>query len=490
MVAYLKKPEGSEGFHQIVDFLNASHISNMKRASKGYTGENIPLFPAINVQGPVVQGEGSTHPPKSPTQTPIADVAASTGVDVRYGGATTTVTSLEAGQGCGNINKTPTMPHDSPLPRVNTLGSDEGSMTQQELMVFCITLSKKVESLQIDLKQTKQIYGTAYTKLIKKVKKLEKTVKSNQTRRRARIVVSDDEDDLEDPSKQGRKIAEIDQDLGISLEVSTTEKDVSTAEPVSTTGAAVTTASVAVSTASPTRNTRVSTADDITMAETLVFIRKSAAKDKGKGKMAESETVQTKTKLQQEQERLDFEAAMRLQVELEEEERQRIAMVHEAASSFNVEEWEDIQARIEADEELVQRLQAKEREKYTEAEQERMLAELSPIRNTRVSTADDITMAKTLVYIRKIATKDKGKGKMDESETVQTKTKLQQEQKRLDFEAVVRLQAELGEEERQRISKVHEAARSLNVKEWEVLGIIDLMRQKNKRMKQKDPNLH
>ncbi|GJR64011.1 hypothetical protein Tco_0010076 [Tanacetum coccineum] len=26
MVAYLKKPEGSEGFHQIVDFLNACHI--------------------------------------------------------------------------------------------------------------------------------------------------------------------------------------------------------------------------------------------------------------------------------------------------------------------------------------------------------------------------------------------------------------------------------------------------------------------------------
>ncbi|GJT58203.1 hypothetical protein Tco_0993257 [Tanacetum coccineum] len=26
MVAYLKKTEGSEGFHQIVDFINASHI--------------------------------------------------------------------------------------------------------------------------------------------------------------------------------------------------------------------------------------------------------------------------------------------------------------------------------------------------------------------------------------------------------------------------------------------------------------------------------
>ncbi|GKB56944.1 hypothetical protein Tco_0913130, partial [Tanacetum coccineum] len=50
--------------------------------------------------------------------------------------------------------------------------------------------------------------------------------------------------------------------------------------------------------------------------------------------------------------------------------------VHEATSSFNVEEWEGIQARVEADEELVQRLQAEETEKYTEAEQARMLAEL------------------------------------------------------------------------------------------------------------------
>ncbi|GKA91507.1 hypothetical protein Tco_0813377 [Tanacetum coccineum] len=208
MVSYLKKPEGSEGFHQIVDFLNASHIryaltenptiyvslirqfwetattrrlvngeieltttidgkvkivteasvrrhlqladsdgisslpnteifeqlslmGNMKRASKGYTGENIPLFPAMIIQGPVVQGEGSTHSveshhtptsapstsqppisltfrrtnrhksvvpqPRSPTQSPLADKATSIGVDVRYGGATTTVTGLEAG---------------------------------------------------------------------------------------------------------------------------------------------------------------------------------------------------------------------------------------------------------------------------------------------------------------------------------------------------------------------------------------------------------
>ncbi|GJW41388.1 hypothetical protein Tco_0067233 [Tanacetum coccineum] len=340
------------------------------------------MYSGINIRTMIFnKGEGSTHPvesyhtptsapsnsqppisptsrrtnrqeyvvpqPRSPTQTPIADEAASTGVDVRYGGATTTVTGLEAGQGSGNIDKTPTMPQDSPLPR-------------------------KVESLETDLKQTKLTYGAAYTKLIKKVKKLENKVKSIQARRRARIIVSDDEDDLEDPSKQGRKIAKIDQDPAISLvqhdaeiqgrhehdmefdfdldaakDVSTAEKDVSTAKPVSTAGAAVTTASVAVST----------------------------AKDKAKAKMDESEskTTQTKTKMQQEQERLGYERAVGLQVELEEDERQGIARVHKAASSFNVEEWEDIQARVEADEELAQRLQAEEREMYTEAEQARML---------------------------------------------------------------------------------------------------------------------
>ncbi|GJX39744.1 putative ribonuclease H-like domain-containing protein [Tanacetum coccineum] len=200
--------------------------------------------------------------PRSPTQTPIADEAASTGVDVRYGGATITVTGLEAGHGSGQYEL-------------------------KQLMVFMTTLSKKVECLETDLKQTKLTYGDAYTKLIKKVKKLENKVKSSQARRRVRIIVSDDEDDFEDPSKQGKKIAEIDQDPAISLEqhdveiqerhehdmefnfdldaakdVSTAEKDVSTDKPVSTAGAAVTTASVDVST----------------------------AKDKGKAKMDESKS--------------------------------------------------------------------------------------------------------------------------------------------------------------------------------------------------------
>ncbi|GJW00883.1 hypothetical protein Tco_1556134 [Tanacetum coccineum] len=75
-------------------------------------------------------------------------------------------------------------------------------------------------------------------------------------------------------------------------------------------------------------------------------------KDKGKGIMTESKPEQTKTKLQQRQEIAGYEAAIRLQEWLDEEERQRISRVHEEASSFNIKEWENIQATIEADEEL------------------------------------------------------------------------------------------------------------------------------------------
>ncbi|GKD94868.1 hypothetical protein Tco_1374705 [Tanacetum coccineum] len=67
---------------------------------------------------------------------------------------------------------------------------------------------------------------------------------------------------------------------------------------------------------------------------------------------------------------------MRLQEELDEEERQRMARVHATAQSFTEEEWENIRARVEADEELTQRLQAEERNKYSKVDQAKMLVDL------------------------------------------------------------------------------------------------------------------
>ncbi|GKA26678.1 hypothetical protein Tco_0712787 [Tanacetum coccineum] len=110
------------------------------------------------------------------------------------------------------------MPHESPLHSLHSLGRDEGSLSLNELMDLCTSLSKKVEGLESELKQTKQTYSTTLTKLILRVKKLEQIVKASKSRRRVRVVEFDDEEDLEDPFKQGRSLIEdLDMDAGISL---------------------------------------------------------------------------------------------------------------------------------------------------------------------------------------------------------------------------------------------------------------------------------
>nr|GEX85738.1 hypothetical protein [Tanacetum cinerariifolium] len=216
-----------------------------------------------------IRQETEVPRPSSHPHTNVADEAASTGMDVRHGGVATTFTSLDIGQGSGNINRTPSMPHDSPLPRVHTLRSDEGRMQHNELMDLVTKLSDKVVTLETDLKQTKKVYGVAYTKLIMKGRKIDEIDQGPN------ILLIQHDVEIQGRYDQDTKL---NLDFDIAKEVSTAEKEVSTVEPVSTASAAVTTTSVDVSPASPTR--RVSTADDITMAETFVYIRRSAAKDK------------------------------------------------------------------------------------------------------------------------------------------------------------------------------------------------------------------
>ncbi|GJW50770.1 hypothetical protein Tco_0092121 [Tanacetum coccineum] len=177
----------------------------MKRAFKGYTGVDTPLFQTLLVQGQTLQGKGSTIPVEShhtPTSAPST---------LQPPNSSPSMPTSHV------VEEVAPMPHDSPLPGVHSLRSDEGGLTLNELTVLCTSLSKKVESLESDLKQTKQTYGATYTKLIMKVKKLEHKVKSINARRKVRLVISEDADDLEDPSKQGRKIAHIDEDKGITL---------------------------------------------------------------------------------------------------------------------------------------------------------------------------------------------------------------------------------------------------------------------------------
>ncbi|GJV24903.1 hypothetical protein Tco_1377598 [Tanacetum coccineum] len=196
-VAYLQKSEGSKEFHQIIDFLTASHIITLENG-------DIEIIATIDGKVKVVSEasirrhlklEDSDGISTLPTPEIFEQLAL---MGVRF---------YRVKDQQSQLKEAATMPYDSPLSRVYSLRSDEGSMILNELTVLCTTLSKKVETLESDLKQTKLTYGVAYTKLIVKVKKLEHKVKSSKARRMVRLVISDDEDNPKDPSKQGRKIA-------------------------------------------------------------------------------------------------------------------------------------------------------------------------------------------------------------------------------------------------------------------------------------------
>ncbi|GKA34423.1 hypothetical protein Tco_0720852, partial [Tanacetum coccineum] len=282
----------------------------MRRISKGSNGVDIPLFPTMLVQGPIFQGEGSIVPVEfqhiptdalstslphisptlrspirketkvpqvsSPHHTNVADEAASTCMDVRHRGATTTVTSLDVGQGSGDINKTPSIPHDLPLLRGHTLGSDEGRMQQNKLMDLVIKLSDTCEALETDLRQTKKVYGDAFTRLIKKVTPTKVSAQgeahTQQDQPEDHLRVLSATKVLADAARKRREVVNVQSYTRRRRAVSTGSGEISTAEEsVSTTGASM----------------PFSTAGMVQEASTPSSV---ATKDKGKAIMQESES--------------------------------------------------------------------------------------------------------------------------------------------------------------------------------------------------------
>ncbi|GJT64500.1 hypothetical protein Tco_1015980 [Tanacetum coccineum] len=116
------------------------------------------------------------------------------------------------------VEETATMPHDSPLPGGHTPGSSEGRLKHDELMELVTKLSDRVMVVKGRLEQIKKTFCTYYYKVGLESEEIgEASPGLAKPRRRARIVLSEDEDTVEDPSKQGRKIAQIDIDPTISL---------------------------------------------------------------------------------------------------------------------------------------------------------------------------------------------------------------------------------------------------------------------------------
>ncbi|GJV69613.1 hypothetical protein Tco_1485122 [Tanacetum coccineum] len=321
----------------------------------------------------------------------VVDEAVNEEIDDSLVRASTTAFSLEAEQDSGsgprrqdtmgdtiaqtrseNVSK---HSNDPLLTRGNTLRSGEDRLKLQELMELCTTLQSRVLALET-IKTTQAMEITSSKK---RVKKLERRNKSRAHRLKslykvgltARVESSDNELSLgeEDASKQGRKIHDIDADEDITLE---NVHDAEIAVGKVNAASIATTVSAAA----------IITTEEITLAQALVEIKTSKPKAKGISFKEPSESTTTTKSSQQSQDKgkaimveehvkpkkkvqimLDKEDAKGLQAEFDDEE--RLAREKDEANVALSEEWNDIQAKIETDYELAQRLQAEEQEELT-----------------------------------------------------------------------------------------------------------------------------
>ncbi|GJW92411.1 putative ribonuclease H-like domain-containing protein [Tanacetum coccineum] len=408
-----------------VTLLFASKLAPPVFGGEGSGQPSEPQPPSSTTQ-PIIEEQITTSVPI----TNVADESIFEERDDRVVRATITTASLDAAHASGNITKTQstTMSNDSLSQEiglgVNTPGSDEERNEQQDLIDFVPPTPH--DSPLSGGHAPRSDEDLVINKLQKKVKRLEKALRARTpwmklfkigTSRRKGL-------DKENVSKQGRKSNKIkpmfkDSDFGVLDDTMENVEGGSTAEQITTAGDTLNTASINVSTTRPSNSSAAgpstSTTKDIfedemtTIADTLVAIRSARprttsvvihnveeepkratsvptvqSQDKGKGKIVEPEP--TPKNPRKAQIHMDEELAQRLfeeeQAQFEREQmiaRERAAK-QEANDAALIEQMEDVQARMDADELLAARLQEQEREQFSVDEQARFLVETIAVR--------------------------------------------------------------------------------------------------------------
>ncbi|GJT30197.1 putative ribonuclease H-like domain-containing protein [Tanacetum coccineum] len=241
----------TEIFEQLplMGYATDSDKLTFQKVTKGYSGEDIPLFPSMITAPETSPSRITSSPSLSPHHTPVSAPSTSPPPITK-----TTPTAEEPAP----------MPHELPLQSVQSLGRDEGKEDS----------SKQGRSLIEELDMDVDI----------------SLVPPHDAEIREKI--SDDTEVLLEEEETTKLIEEPTELMEAQGSGEKGEQEVTTADTT------LNTASVPISTASETPE--VSTA-----TESLVYIRRSAKKKKDKGKaiMIEDESVQKKSKKQVQEER-------------------------------------------------------------------------------------------------------------------------------------------------------------------------------------------
>ncbi|GKA26957.1 hypothetical protein Tco_0713125 [Tanacetum coccineum] len=168
---------------------------------RGYVGDFVPLLPAILAKAAVDQGEGSAQPAE-PHPTPVDPIPSTSHSPhpspqhqspphspSHHSPYQSPPHSPHHSPPQSSPHFSPPRSYEAPLPEGNTSGSVEDSVQLKELMVLVPKLVTRINSLEKELKDTKQTLGNAVLKLVKKVKTLETALK----RKSKKVLISESE---------------------------------------------------------------------------------------------------------------------------------------------------------------------------------------------------------------------------------------------------------------------------------------------------------
>nr|GEW23481.1 hypothetical protein [Tanacetum cinerariifolium] len=211
IIAILEKSEHNVDFHQLVDFVEASHIryalainptvyvSHIRQFWSTVriktTNEGTKILATVDEIPTLRQySRRATRIAQSKALPTAVDEPASLLRDDSQGKAFPTVTSLDVGQDKENIIKTSALPYDL-TPRVTSLDADEGSMQQQlqELTDLCTCLRRqktematKIEAQDLEISSMRQELSFLKTKK-KKVQNLAREMEEEMAREDQRL---------------------------------------------------------------------------------------------------------------------------------------------------------------------------------------------------------------------------------------------------------------------------------------------------------------
>ncbi|GJR71083.1 hypothetical protein Tco_0083448 [Tanacetum coccineum] len=270
MVAYLEKSTKNADFDEIVDFLNANPIRYALTSSRRTT--------LVAVE--TIYEERKDSMERDATAAASLDAEQDSGNIIRYQSMEILNEHIPQGTGSGSgpkcqdtiLGDIPAQTrfeglskqsNDPPLSGVNTPRSGEDRLKMMELMEICTKLSDRVLALE-NVKSARDLEITSLKKRVRKLEKKKKSRTSQLKRRLFKVRIESSANkslgDQEDASKQGRNIAESDQDEEISF----AQEDVETQR------------------STPPTTQTVFEDEDLTIAQTLMKMKSEKSKEKSK----------------------------------------------------------------------------------------------------------------------------------------------------------------------------------------------------------------